>query len=105
MKRGEVWWCNLAPPKNRRPVLLLSRDEVYRIRTQATIAVVTTRIRGIPVEVQLGADDGLPKECVANLDTIMTIPISQLDQRIALLSTEKMVAVEAAIRFALGMNI
>ncbi|MBW3624894.1 MAG: type II toxin-antitoxin system PemK/MazF family toxin [Armatimonadetes bacterium] len=104
MKRGEIWWAHLPPPVGRRPVLLLSRSEAYSVRTQVTIAPVTTRIRDIPVEVKLGPDEGLPRVCVANLDSITTIPKDALENRITELSSEKIREVEKAIRFALGLE-
>jgi mRNA interferase MazF len=64
---------------------------------------VTTRIRSIPAEVSLGPEDGLPRDCVANLDTIITIAKESLHTRIASLRSEKMQAVDVAIRFALGL--
>ena len=67
MKRGEVWWADLPAPVGRRPVLLLSRDRAYAVRSAVTVAFVTTVIRGIPVEVRLGPADGMPKDCVVNL--------------------------------------
>jgi mRNA interferase MazF len=85
-------------------VLLLSRDEAYAVRTLVTVAPVTTRIRDIPTEVRLGPEDGLPRVCVANLDTIVTIDKSSLRERITGLSLQKLRAVEAAIRFALGLQ-
>ena len=104
MKRGEIWWAELQPPAGRRPVLLLSRDEAYSVRELVTVAPVTTRVRGIPSEVPLGLEDGLPKPCAANLDTITTIAKARLRDRIAILSAEKQRAVEAALHFALGME-
>ncbi len=104
MKRCEVWWANLPAPAGRRPVVLLSRDEAYTVRNQVTVAPVTTRIRQIPVEVELGPEDGLPKRCVVNLDTLITVPKSRLQQRVALLRPEKVMAVDAAVRFALGLK-
>ena len=104
MKRGEVWWAYLPPPAGRRPVLLLSRDEAYTVRSQATVAPVTTRIRNIPVEVELGPEEGLPRTCVVNLDILTTVALDLLDERITELSHEKMEQVEAAVRFALGMD-
>lgn len=103
MKRGEVWWADLPPPTGRRPVVLLSWDEAYAVRALVTVAPVTTRIRSIPAEVQLGPEDGLPRDCVANLDTIITIATDSLQTPIASLRSEKMQAVDAAIRFALGL--
>jgi len=104
MKRGEIWWAELEPPAGRRPVVLLSRDAAYAVRSLVIVAPITTRIRHIPSEVPLGADDGMPQNCVANLDTITTIPKDCLRNRLVALSSQKMKELEAAIHFALGMD-
>ena len=104
MRRGEIWWAELEPPAGRRPVVLLSRDEAYNVRSLVIVAPVTTRIRHIPSEVPLGIDDGMPQDCVANLDTITTIPKDCLQSRLTILSTKRLKEVGAAIRFALGME-
>lgn len=105
MRRGEVWWAELPPPTGRRPVLLLSRDAAYSVRTSVTAAVITRTIRDIPVEVLLGQEDGMPIECVVNLDNILTMPKSRLTERITTLSAEKMTAVVKTIVFALDLRI
>jgi len=104
VKRGEIWWAELPPPAGKRPVLLLSRDEAYAVRELVTVAPVTTRMRHIPPEVSLGLEDGLPKPCVVNLDTITTIARASLRERLAVLTAEKQKAVEYALHFALGME-
>lgn len=104
MRRGEVWWGQFPAPIGRRPVVLLSRDSAYQVRSAVTVAPVTRTVRNIPVEVQLDTSDGLPSRCVANLDDIATIPKTLIRQRIAVLSAEKMLEVEAAIRFALDLR-
>ena len=104
MRRGEVWWAELDAPAGRRPVVLLSRDESYGVRNQATVAFVTSRVRDIPVEVELGPDDGLPQSCVVNLDNINTIHLDRLTELIAPLTRRKLHEVEAAIHFALGFT-
>jgi mRNA interferase MazF len=105
MKRGEIWWAELDPPAGRRPVLLLSRDEAYSVRELITVAPVTTRMRHIPAEVPLGIEDGLPRLCVINLDTVTAIAKTSLRERMTILSQEKQKAVEIALHFALGMEI
>jgi mRNA interferase MazF len=85
-------------------VLLLSRDEAYRKRRSVTIAVITTRVRNIPVEVPLGPEEGLSKPSVVNLDEINTIGMSLLDRHLATLSSSKMDEVNRAIRFALDLR-
>jgi mRNA interferase MazF len=104
LKRGEIWWADLPRPAGRRPVILLSRDEAYEVRRLVTVAPITTRIRGIPVEVPLGPKDGMPRECVVNLDTVTTIPKDALTDRLTALSRAKITAVDAALRFALGLQ-
>lgn len=103
MLRGEIWWAELPPPVGRRPVLLLSRDAAYSVRTSVTTAVITRTIRDIPVEVVLGQEDGMPVKCVVNLDNIITIPKARLIERITTLSAGKMTAVVKAITFALDL--
>lgn len=104
MRRGDVWWADLPPPSGARPVLLLSRDSVYRARGSLTIAPLTTRIRGISVEVPVGPEDGVPRASVVNLDDIQTIPKASLDRLVTSLSAAKMDAVNSAIRFALDLD-
>lgn len=104
MRRGEVWWAALPKPAGRRPVVLLSRDEAYAVRALVTVVPVTTRKRDIPVEVPLGREEGLPRSCVANADTIATIPKAALVGYAGVLAPDKLAALEAAVRFALGLD-
>ncbi len=103
MRRGEVWWADLPAAAGKRPVVLLSRNEAYVVRELVTVAPVTTRIRRIASEVPLGPEEGLPKRCVVNLDTITTIPKRALKGRVAALLPEKLVAIDRALKFALGV--
>ena len=104
MRRGEVWWADLQPPTGHRPVVLLSRDEAYIYRELVTVAPVTRRIRGIRAEVRLGPEDGLPRSCAVNLDSMTTIPKDTLQRYIASLHLEKLQEVDSAIHFALGLE-
>lgn len=104
MRRGEIWWAELEPPAGRRPVVLLSRDEAYAVRSLVIVAPITTRIRHIASEVLLGTADGMPRDCVANLDTITTIPKDCLSDRLISLSPQKLKEVETAVHFALGLE-
>jgi mRNA interferase MazF len=104
MRRGEVWWTDLPEPRGRRPVLILTRDQAIPVRNAVTVAETTRTIRGIPVEVRLSENDGMPTACVVNLDIINTVPKELLTERITVLSDERMAQVEAAIHFALGLR-
>jgi mRNA interferase MazF len=103
VRRGEIWWADLPAPYGRRPAILLSRDQAIAVRGSVTLVLVTRRIRGIPVEVALGPEDGLPRPCVANADNITTVVMTRLLRRVGRLSPEKLRAVEDAVRFALAL--
>jgi len=104
VKRGEIWWAELASPAGKRPVLLLSRNEAYAVRELVIVAPLTSRIRGIPSEVPLGDEDGVPRACVINVDTVTTIAKSSLRERLTALSAEKLKAIEEALHFSLGLE-
>jgi mRNA interferase MazF len=104
VKRGEVWWADLSAPAGRRPVLLLNRDAAYQVRDTVIVALVMTRVRGIPTEVPLGVDEGMPKACVINLDNLQTIPRASIDTHITTLTPARIDAVDRAVHFALGLR-
>ncbi len=104
VRKGEVWWASLPPPAGRRPVVVLSRDDANRVRDRVIVAPVTTRIRGVPSEVRLGPEQGLPKDCVANVDTVTTIPKTDLAQPISRLASPKIIEVERALRFVFALR-
>lgn len=104
MRRGDVYWAQFPAPVGKRPVVLVSRDEAYAIKTRVTVVAVTRTVRGIPTEVRVGPSEGLPKVGVANADEVVTIPRTTLRDRIATLSSAKLDEIDAALRFALGLK-
>jgi len=104
VKRGEVWWVRFPNPVGRRPAVLISRNQAYRVRTAVTVVPLTQTVRGIPVEVPLGPADGIPRQCVANADTIATVPRDALEDYLTTLGSAKVEALERAIKFALDLG-
>ena len=88
--RGEVWWCD-EPFAGGRPVLVLSREESIPARRRTLIAPCTTIVREIPSQVVLEpGDDPVARTCAVSLDSIQTIPIALLTERLGRLSIERM---------------
>ena len=102
MRRGEVWW-GLLKPKTR-PVILVSRDSHIDKRQILLAVPVTARNRGVESQVPLGPEDGLAKPCVADAGSLITVQKSHLIRRIATLSMAKRDALDAALRFSLGLD-
>lgn len=53
------------------------------------VAPVTSTIREIPTEVALGAEEGLPRNCVASFDNLQPIKRSFLTHYIGRLSADR----------------
>jgi mRNA interferase MazF len=104
MKRGDICWVIFEAPDKRRPAVILTRNSAIGYLSAVTVAPVTTTIRRLPTEVTLGPTDGLPAECVVNLDGVHTVRKSGIGDRIASLDEGKMAQVESALLFALGMD-
>lgn len=96
-RQFDIWWANLPEPVGRRPVLLLGRTAAYAYLNRVLVVEVTTTIRGIPQEVSLGKAEGLRRQCVANLDTMRTIPRSILASRAGFLAASRHVEVKRAV--------
>lgn len=99
-RRGEIWWCE--PPKiGRRPVVILSRDVAIPRLGRALVAPCTTTVRGLPSEVMLEpGDDPIPKVSVVNLDSVESVSLGVLVERVGVLSGERMQQVCAALGVA-----
>jgi len=115
LKRGEVYWADLAPrsgseQQGRRPVIVVSDDELNQIRNWKSIIVVplTTsaiQLRRGPSSISLpkGAA-GLRKECVALCHQVTTLDRSKFAKRIGLLTWGELIQVEAGLKAALDLS-
>lgn len=101
MNRGEVWWIEL-PTAGRRPGCILTRQAAIPVLNALLVVPATTHVRGIPTEVALGPDDGMPKECALSLDNLQPIPRALLTERITTLGPDKLAAVCEALRHMAG---
>jgi mRNA interferase MazF len=100
--RGEVWLLEFEPPDKRRPVLVLSRNDVIPLLRTVMVAPITSAIRGAPSEVVVGVDEGLKQRSAINLDHVQTVDKGRLGRFVGCVSTQTMSAVCAALAIATG---
>lgn len=98
--RGDVWWGE-APDLKGRPFLVVSRDIANRVMQRVLVAPVTTRIRNLPSELALGADEGLPQPSVAAFDNLQPFPKAMLVRRLGQLALSRQRDICAAARATL----
>ncbi len=101
MRRGEIWLAEVG--QKRRPVLLLTRSEVIDVRALATVAEISTTIRGFAAEVDFDHDDaGINQRSVINCDGLHTVLQSSLTGPLGRVGEEVMRRVCTAINYAVG---
>lgn len=102
--RGELWWCEL-PEIGRRPVVVLSRDAAIPRLRRTLVGPCTTTIRGLPSEVLLEpGDDPVPRTSVVNLDSVESVSLATLVERLGRLSDERMLQICKALEIVVACD-
>lgn len=80
----------------------MTRDAAIPVLKRVTIASITRKARGIPTEVPLDGDDGMPTECVVTLDNLGEAWKALLTEHVTTLSPSRMREVCKALNTAIG---
>jgi mRNA interferase MazF len=98
--RGELWWCEPGEI-GRRPVVVLSRDAAIPRLRRALVAPCTTTIRSLPSEVVLEpGEDPIPRRSAVNLDSVESVSVAVLVERLGRLADARMREVCSALAVA-----
>jgi mRNA interferase MazF len=113
IKRGEIWWADLAEPRgsepgDRRPVLIV-QDDLLTASALSSVMVVplTTNLRRAEAigNVALSRrDTGLTKDSVALVCQVMTLDKSFLDEPVRRLPARSMRSVDLGLQLALSLG-
>jgi mRNA interferase MazF len=113
IRRGEVWWVNLADPIGsepgyRHPGLVIQRDEVNASRINTVVICVltsNTALAPAPGNTLLSKRrTKLRRDSVANASQIVTVNKSDLHQRIGMLPESLMERVDSGLRWFLHLD-
>jgi mRNA interferase MazF len=104
VNRGEIWQFEFARANKRRPVLILTRQDILGHLHSVTVAPITTTIRGIPSEVIIGPESGLKATSAINLDNLATVPKDGLRSFVGTVSPQTLHTIREALLFALGFE-
>jgi mRNA interferase MazF len=104
LNRGDVRYYTFKPPDKRRPVLILTRESAIPHLCEVTVAAITSTVRGVPSEVFISENDGMPNPCAVNLYHLQTVQKQNIGKLITTLSPKKLNEVRDALNFALGFD-
>ena len=93
------------PEVGRRPVVVLSRDAAIPRLRRALVAPCTTTIRGLPSEVPLEPEaDPVPRPCAASLDSVESVSVGVLVDRLGRLGDDRMSLICDALAVAVSCD-
>jgi mRNA interferase MazF len=101
VNRGEIWWIE-HPEAGRRPACIVTRQAAIPVLSSILVAPATRTVRGIPTEVRLTREDGMPEECALAFDNVTAVPKAFLTERITRLNEARLEELCGALRAATG---
>lgn len=104
MNRGDVWSIDLGGRIGRRPVVVLTRQNVLQYVNKVTVAEITTKGKGYPTEIDIDQKANLPKSSFVQADNVHTVPKQRLDKYVGTLDTETMREVSRKVILALQLE-
>jgi len=115
MKRGEIYWAELAPrsgseQRGRRPVVVVSHDSFNRVPAWRSVVVVpvltsAAQTRRGPTAIDLPAGSGgLARQSVALCHQVTTLDRQKLHRTIGTLAPAFLARVNAGLRAALDLG-
>ena len=104
MKRGEIRWYTFRLPDKRRPVLVLTRNDVIDRLNEIIVVPATRTIRGLTTEVVLTLDDGMPAACALNFDHVSLAQPSRIGAVLCSLPETRWPEVRRALLIACGFG-
>jgi mRNA interferase MazF len=102
--RGEIWQFSFPRPDRKRPVLVLTRQDMIGRLATVTVAPLTSTVRGVPSEVVVGEETGLKRPSAINLHNLATVPLAGLRSYVGTVAPPIMTRVRDALLFALGFG-
>ena len=108
MRRGEIYRTKeKLPERGHKPgfYVVVSRSFVADNEDIATVicAPVYSEVLGLRSEVEVGADDGLPRESAVRCDFLTLMFKRKLTHFVSTLSAEKLEHLDRALRYALEL--
>lgn len=112
MRRGEIWWVDLAAPRRaepgyRRPGVIVSANTYNDSRLQTVIMALLTpnvRLAEMPGNVMIPTKgSGLARPSVVNVTQVATVDRNDLVEQIGCVPPATMLRIDEGLRLVLGL--
>jgi len=100
---GEVWIVDFGTTAKQRPVVVLAYPQPQDARALVIVAPLTSQIRGLRGEVEIGKPKWLPKHSAVNVQGLASIDPNSLERKLGRLPPSPFDSVKDAIRNLLNL--
>jgi mRNA interferase MazF len=104
MNRGDIWLIDLGGTAGKRPVLIVTRQNVLEYLNKVTVTEITTKGKGYPTEVFIGQKGNLPVTSFVQTDNIHTVPKDKLIKYLGTLDSAVMTEISVKLILALELE-
>lgn len=101
---GEVWFAELGLAAKSRPVLVLAYPQGSEARALVIVAPLTSQIRGMKGEVDLGHPKWLTKPSAVNIQGLASFDRNKLIRRMGFLDAAKLKQVKEELKELLELD-
>ena len=105
MEAGEILFAELGMAEESRPVLVLAVPGPLDARSLVLVAPLTSRIRGMRGEVDMGKPRWLPKPSAVNLQGLASFDHHKLTRQMGALTNSQFDEVKSALKELLGLSV
>ncbi len=100
---GEVWLADLGMTAKPRPVLVLACPDPDDARALAIVAPLTSQIRGMRGEVEIGKPRWLPRKSAVNVQGLASLDRHLLVRKMGRLDPGTLARIKSALREILSL--
>ncbi len=113
IKRGEIWWAELADPRGsepgfRRPVVVVQADSFNRSQIgTVVVAAISSNLDLAEAPGNVGVsrrDSRLPRSSVVNVSQVLTLDRRFLTKRVSRLSAQVVEEIDSGLRLVLSLG-
>ena len=100
---GEVWTVDFGTTAKQRPILVLAFPQPSEARALVVVVPLTSQLRGLRGEVDIGKPKWLPKHSAVNVQGFASIDENALQQKLGRLNDHQLESVKDAARDLMGL--
>jgi mRNA-degrading endonuclease toxin of MazEF toxin-antitoxin module len=104
VNRGDIWLIDLGGRIGKRPVVVLTRQNVLEYLNKVTVVEVSSKGKGYPTEVFVDQKANLSQPSFVQTDNLHTVPKAKLAKYVGTLDPNTMIEISRRVVLSLELE-